>query len=575
MTAPLRERLLTREDVEDLIAQGRQITIYKGLALRVDSWLPYHPGGYKCVEHVIGKDSSVEISIHHSEETLQKAEKYAIGKVDLPWNNFRPPIQGGFFRTKEQMAITDPEEQHKVILKCPHQLQSKAQISLYDFYRLPREVSDTNDAEYSSVTERIIEEFDRELLRKDREVFPVCNHETQDEIVKRFYKLYEEVSAAGLFKPNYDGYVRDFLRISALAALAYYTFQKHWLFPSAVFVGLAWHQLTFVAHDAGHQAITHNYQLDNIIGTFVADFCGGLSLGWWKRNHNVHHIITNDPVHDPDIQHLPFFAISTKLLGDVFSTYYERLLAFDAFAKYMIRFQNYTYYLILCFGRFNLYRLSLEYIILGQGPRRGKGAWLRYLEFVGISFFIYWFFYLVVACSIHSAGERWMYVLVSHVVTMPVHVQITLSHFAMSTSDMGLDESFPQRQLRTTMDVDCPPWFDYIHGGLQFQAIHHLFPRMPRHNFRRAQPYVIKFCKDVGLEYTIYGFQKGNQAVIEKLGDIAHQASILVDCTGHLQQEAFESVVGKAADKNAELQDAVLKQKKRQFETELANRTRI
>lgn len=569
------DRPLSREDVEDLIARGQHIVISQGQVLRLDSWLEFHPGGFKVVEHVVGRDATVEISIHHSDETLARTRKFVIGKVELPWDNFRPPVQGGFFRTKEQMAITDEETQKQTIIQCPHRLQKSRQVSLYEFYRLPREAEDDTNVEFASITEKIIEQYDRDQVKKDRETFPTCDHKTQDAIVERFYELHKLVQEKGLFQCNYWGYFREFCRITTLLALAYVTFQKHWLFISAIFLGLAWHQMTFIAHDAGHQAITHWYQVDNIIGTLVADFCGGLSLGWWKRNHNVHHIITNDPVHDPDIQHLPFFAVSTKLLGNVFSTYYERLLAFDIVAKYMIQVQNYTYYLILCFGRFNLYRLSLEYIILGQGPRKGRGAWFRYLEFAGISFFIYWFFYRVVTCSIHTAGERWMYVMVSHIVTMPVHVQITLSHFAMSTSDIGMDESFPQRQLRTTMDVDCPAWFDYVHGGLQFQAIHHLFPRMPRHNFRAAQPYVIQFCKDVGLEYTIYGFHRGNQHVIDKLAEIAHQASILADCTGHLKQESFEYMVGKAADTNRVLQKAVLEQKHHQVDIELSNRVRI
>lgn len=580
MTAPLSERVLAREDVEDMIAHGKHVVIYNGLVLRVDAWLPFHPGGSKCVEHCVGRDASVEISIHHSDKTLEQARKYAVGRVDpakdLPWDNFRPPIQGGFFRTKAQMQIQSPEEQKKVTLTCPHPLQASRTISLFDFYRLPREAPDTApDTEYESVTERIIEQFDRELLRQDREAFPPCDHDTQEKIVERFRQLHADVRAAGLFQCTYWGYLREFGRIATLLALSYYTFHRHWLFVSAVLLGLAWHQMTFIAHDAGHQAITHWYQADNIIGTLVADFAGGLSLGWWKRNHNVHHIVTNDPTHDPDIQHLPFFAVSTKLLGNVFSTYYEKLLAFDAVARYMIPLQNYTYYLILCFGRFNLYRLSLEYIVLGQGPRRGRGAWLRYLELCGLGFFVYWFVYRVVLCSIHTAGERWMYVLVSHIVTMPVHVQITLSHFAMSTSDLGVDESFPQKQVRTSMDVDCPPWLDYLHGGLQFQVVHHLFPRMPRHNFRQAQPYVIQFCRDVGLEYTIYGFRKGNQTVIDKLADVAHQAAILADCTNHLKQEAFELTAVKAADRNESVRRAVVEQKKAQVCAEMAGRGRV
>lgn len=49
----------------------------------------------------------------------------------------------------------------------------------------------------------------------------------------------------------------------------------------------------FTAHDAGHQGITHNFVVDTLIGMFVADFCCGLSIGWWKSSHNVHHLVTN------------------------------------------------------------------------------------------------------------------------------------------------------------------------------------------------------------------------------------------------------------------------------------------
>lgn len=84
--------------------------------------------------------------------------------------------------------------------------------------------------------------------------------------------------------------------------------------------------------------------------------------------------------------------------------------------------------------------------------------------------------------------------------------------------------------LRTTMDVDCPAWLDFVHGGLQFQAVHHLFPRLPRHNLRRAQGYVRKFCGEVGIPYTIYGFGEGNREVVGRLGEVARQVEIFEEC---------------------------------------------
>jgi delta8-fatty-acid desaturase len=80
------------------------------------------------------------------------------------------------------------------------------------------------------------------------------------------------------------------------------------------------------------------------------------------------------------------------------------------------------------------------------------------------------------------------------------------------------------------MDVDCPAWMDFVHGGLQFQVIHHLYPRIPRHNLRRTQGLVQGFCEEVGIPYALYGFVEGNRKVVGVLGDVARQAAILAEC---------------------------------------------
>lgn len=80
------------------------------------------------------------------------------------------------------------------------------------------------------------------------------------------------------------------------------------------------------------------------------------------------------------------------------------------------------------------------------------------------------------------------------------------------------------------MDVDCPQWLDFFHGGLQFQAIHHLYPRIPRHNLRQTQRLVQEFCNEVDIPYALYGFVDGNKQVIGKLADVARQAAIFAEC---------------------------------------------
>jgi delta8-fatty-acid desaturase len=107
--------------------------------------------------------------------------------------------------------------------------------------------------------------------------------------------------------------------------------------------------------------------------------------------------------------------------------------------------------------------------------------------------------------------------------------QIVLSHFGQDTTDLGLYESFPHRQLRTTMDVSCPPLFDFLHGGLNFQVGHHLFPRLPRHNLRKAVPFVKRYCERQGIEYESLEFVKGNRKVLAVLEDVARQVGVLAE----------------------------------------------
>src|SRR5260221_4538380 len=86
-------------------------------------------------------------------------------------------------------------------------------------------------------------------------------------------------------------------------------------------------------------------------------------------------------------------------------------------------------------------------------------------------------------------------------ISSPDTIQIVLSHFSMPTGDLGPIESFPHRQLRTTTDVLCSDSVAFMHGGLHLQVTHHLFPRLPRHNLRRASELVKQFAAEQGLTY--------------------------------------------------------------------------
>ena len=48
--------------MRSLIASGQSIIIVDGDVLRVDAWLPYHPGGDKAIMHMVGRDATDEVN---------------------------------------------------------------------------------------------------------------------------------------------------------------------------------------------------------------------------------------------------------------------------------------------------------------------------------------------------------------------------------------------------------------------------------------------------------------------------------------------------------------------------------
>ncbi|KAL5340993.1 fatty acid desaturase-domain-containing protein [Aspergillus crustosus] len=380
----------------------------------------------------------------------------------------------------------------------------------------------------------------REKITLDLEKYPAIDAATQDAIVAKYRVLAARFQAEGLYDCNYSAYAIEACRYSFLLSCMLLTLRWGWYALSGAFLGALFHQLAFVVHDAGHMGITHNFHIDTCIGMLVADFCGGLSIGWWKRNHNVHHIVTNSPENDPDVEYLPFLALSHRFFASLRSSYYEHLMEFDYVAKLGVQIQHYAYYPLMLFGRFNLYRLAWSYLLSSHPPRKGPAWWHWYLEITGQFVFWYWYGYLLLYKSIPTNTSRLTFFLVSHMIAAPLHVQLTLSHFAMSTADLGPTESFPQRMIRTTMDIDCPEWLDFFHGGLQFQVVHHLFPRVPRHNLRRGQVLIREFCEEAGIPFALYGFVDGNRRVVGALREVSRQAKVLERCREVMVKEAVD-----------------------------------
>jgi fatty acid desaturase/predicted heme/steroid binding protein len=341
------------------------------------------------------------------------------------------------------------------------------------------------------------------------------------QVSKDYRNLVSKFVKAGMFEKKGHGTIYSFFFVSLLLASCFYgvlcceSFLAHML--AGAVLGLSWMQVAYLGHDSGHYNIMSSRGFNKVAQLLSGNCLTGISIAWWKWTHNAHHVACNSLDYDPDLQHLPMLAVSSKLFKCLTSRFYGRELTFDHAARFFVSYQHLTYYPVMCVARVNLY---VQTFLLLFSSRKVPD---RALNIVGILVFWTWF-PLLVSC-LPNWTERVLFVLVSFCVTAIQHVQFTLNHFAADVyvgAPKGND--WFEKQTSGTIDIACSSWMDWFFGGLQFQLEHHLFPRLPRCHLRSIAPVVQELCKKHNLPYTSLSFVEANKWTLRTLRTAALEA---------------------------------------------------
>lgn len=354
------------------------------------------------------------------------------------------------------------------------------------------------------------------------------------ELVRDFRELGEHFEEMGYFHVSPWYYVNKVMTVfcifSVVLALIFGTDSVAGHMVAAVLLGIFWQQFAFVGHDVGHMsARTHARDCIDVprLGALVT-FFNGISVAWWKATHNVHHAVPNSVDCDPDIAHLPVFAVHEHMFRNLFNKYHKRVMEFDWVARNVfVPYQHFWYYPIMAVARFNLYLQSVLFLFSKDDGHSGRTK-LDLIAFLG---FFTWLGALV-SC-IPSWEERIVFFFLSHAVAGLLNVQITLSHFSRPIFDCKKDGGakyggdFFTRQVLSSLDVACPTYLDWFHGGLQFQTLHHCYPRIGRQHLRKTEPMIVSLCKKHSLPYTAKSFVACNMEIYETLKSTASKAKKL------------------------------------------------
>jgi fatty acid desaturase len=303
--------------------------------------------------------------------------------------------------------------------------------------------------------------------------------------------LVKAVRSAGLFERRLVSYgIRGSLTVGSYAAicLAVIWVGNSWYqLINALAFGLAWGQLAFLGHDAGHQAIFSRRRSNDVLGRVLGNVLVGLSYGWWVDTHNRHHANPNHEERDPDVGDgvLAFTpAQAAKRKGTV--------------SRFIARQQAWLFFPLLALEGISLHVDSVAAVKTDR-YRSARGGSRR---FEALGLIVHAVLYVTLLLLVMSPEKAVAFAAV-HQAVWGIYMGCTFApnHKGMPIIGPGENLDFLRRQVLTSRNVRGGILTDFALGGLNYQIEHHLFPSMPRGSLRRAQPLVRAHCAALGLPY--------------------------------------------------------------------------
>jgi linoleoyl-CoA desaturase len=255
-----------------------------------------------------------------------------------------------------------------------------------------------------------------------------------------------------------------------------------------------------VMHDANHKAYSSNNRINTLIG-YTLNLVGGDAPNW-KLQHNIlHHTYTNIHLADEDIENKPGMRFSPA--GEHKPAH--RFQFVYAFLLYSL--MTFFWVLIKDFPQF------FRYIRTGISKLHGTKKWVHFAQLiVWKSFYIT---YILVIPAVVLNVPVWHILLgflIMHLVAGTIlSLVFQLAHVVESTTYPevnaagNIETEWAIHQLRTTADfASSNKLLTFYVGGLNFQAIHHLFPRICHIHYPQLAPIVAATAKEFGVPYTHY-----------------------------------------------------------------------
>ncbi len=151
-------------------------------------------------------------------------------------------------------------------------------------------------------------------------------------------------------------------------------------------------------------------------------------------------------------------------------------------------------------------KLEIRDFEFNPRTKNGLELWMEYLlPYIVIKFVL--FPALFLPLGLHAVWTAFIIILMaeffanlhSFLVIVPNHSAEDIYMFSEPHKSTG---EFYLRQIMGSVNYNTgSDWKDFLHGFLNYQVEHHLFPNMPLSYYQKMQPIVKEICKKHNLEY--------------------------------------------------------------------------
>jgi linoleoyl-CoA desaturase len=246
-----------------------------------------------------------------------------------------------------------------------------------------------------------------------------------------------------------------------------------------------------IQHDGNHGSFSSRPGVNRLAG-FTLDLLGASSYLWIRKHNFAHHTYTNIPDSDDDLDLAPVGRLSSDTPPRFYHRYQQYYLWFF-YALLLVQWHFYNDYNKLWRGK------------IGQSTFEQPRGWDLAALVAGKVIF------LSLAFIIPFTGHRWwvvvaFYLGVTMVVGLVISVVFQLAHLIEETehpaSSADIHAEWVIHQIRTTADFARENrLLTWYLGGLNFQVIHHLFPRICHVHYPQVARVVAQVCNQYQINY--------------------------------------------------------------------------